>query len=83
MRMNGPAFGRVLLLAVILVLGLAACGTDGPSTEDIERGDNVTWLHIKRPDGTVMPCLRYQQTVNKGQDSAYAYFALDCDWSPR
>lgn len=76
-----------LLLAGLLVLGLAACGGgDPPTTHGIESGDHVSWIHITRPDGTVMPCLRYQNTVERtagSADSSVAYFALDCDWRDR
>lgn len=74
-------------LIVLAVVALGACGGgDPPTTHEIEGGDNISWIHIRRPDGTLMPCLRYQKTIaitDGSDDSSVAYFALDCDWRDR
>ena len=88
--------GRFKAAMVVLVVALSAasCGDDDAIVSD-EKARPLTSTTVLVPtdpplndqvervtiDG--MPCLVWKDKVNGGQNSAYAYSGLTCDWSKK
>lgn len=79
------------IAALLLILGVAACGDDAQDTNDNGTEDRVDWIangdagsmeHANFIRITVdgMPCILYKDRTGHGTADV-AYSGLTCDWS--